>query len=162
MLQVLEIIQIIFPPPPPSPTAVILHDMGPQPPRSVSADPPCLTPDLSRPGGPWQMHVGGHLPWLSSISKLLSPAHRAVDWSSTHHPAGSAVQLPRMNKRSGNASPVFQEEKFGASGLDLHPGGVWYTRAPWGCTRRSAVDVCCCVQWFVGRCCKGIYLLNAP
>lgn len=31
-----------------------------------------------------------------------------------------------------------------------------------GCTRRSAVDVCSCVQWFVGQCCKGIYLLNSP
>lgn len=48
---------------------------------------------------------------------------------------------------------------WGTSGLVLHPGG----RQVLGrCTRRSAVDVCCCAQWFVGDCCKGIYLLNSP
>lgn len=70
-------IQIIFPPSLPSSQSVSQSRRhGTPTPRSVSGGTPLSYPRFEPTGRPLADARRGHLPWLSSISKLLSPAPR--------------------------------------------------------------------------------------
>lgn len=108
-------IQIFFPlSPPPRSQYLILDDMGPQPLARFRGAPPCLTPDLSPPGGPWQTHVGPiYRGCQVSVSFLARPpGGRGLEQRPT--PAGSEGLmgvLPRMTALRLDASAVIQDEE---------------------------------------------------
>lgn len=95
--------------------------------------PPCLTPDLSPPGGPWQTHVGAiYRGCQLSVSFLARPpGGRGLEQRPT--PAGSEGPDGRTSKddsaQVGRLRSIPRGEGprcFGESGFVLHPGGVWH------------------------------------
>lgn len=93
VLLVQDKIQIILPlPHPPCGPHICPHSMtwDPYPLVRSWVNPLSYPRFRAGTGGPWQTHVGAHLPWLSSISKLLSlaPGGRGLE----QHPTTPQVQ----------------------------------------------------------------------